>query len=840
MLAGLCTRPAFAVYEEPVLEAETASVEVASSDEAPPMDEGLIIEELPAVEEGETQAQAAAPPDAAKLKALISQISAYQLSTVKNPTLAVAHGEWTVLSLARAGSITKEFKQTYLANLYAALDEKGGVLSKTQYTEYSRVVLALSAIGEDPSAANGYDLLLPLADFDSVVKQGVNGAAWALLALDAKKYDVPKSTFKNKTTREKLISHIVKNQLADGGFSLLTNAASGDADLTGMAITALAPYRFQNGAVSRAIDRALTFLGSKQFKNGGWGLCESTAQVITALSALGIAPDDPRFVKEGALPYDGLMRFYIEDGSFAHTAGSSANPIATDQAMYALVAMRRSLTGMPPLFDMTDSAPAPDSGVKDVTDAIDALPQNPGIAAKGRVTLLISRLEKLADFPGKAAYQKKLAAMKSAIEATEAHVKRLDEDIWNKLDPKNITIADSETISALMSTYESLKEADRAYVKNAQSLLVAKSIVDALSRGVIPAKVFENIRGSEQTYSYGGAGYTLSFKGTDVTAPADMAAGVKAGSPSPLPALKNAYWVSLAEADALPTTVNVSVGVEVADGSYALYRYASGRLERAGSVAVSGGVLSLSTSRGGDFALVSSAKPPTLRVGKTRDGKADKLEKSIFEQIKGQDVNILIEGETDAGYAYRLTFNGENISAATPFDPQINTGGANASFINLLAEDAFIMDFAHEGELPGKMLVEIETPLADGEYLLFYFDEAEQRALPEQKVTVTDGWASFFMEHCSDWFIAARAKKASVSELLNAEAAPAIAQIETPTAPPPPPAPSAPAIAAPPPAAPRQSGGNTAAIICTLAAAAFITAAALIYRKKRKASKSEA
>ncbi len=839
MLAGLWVSPAFAAEAELLQETVLEEVAAEPAADIPPADDGMPIDELPAIENGATKEQAAPKlPDAAQLKALLGDISAYQLKTVKNPTFAVAHGEWTVLSLARYGSITKAFSQKYLGNLYAVLAEKNGVLSTTQYTDYSRVVLALSALGEDPSNVAGYNLLLPLADFDRVARQGVNGASWALIAIDSRQYALPKSVFKNNTTRSKLIAHIVDSQLKDGGFSLLSGASSGDADLTGMALIALAPYSSQKN-VETAIARALDFLSAKQFKNGGWGLCESTAQVITALNTLGIKMDDPRFIKDGSTPYDGLMRHYIEDGSFSHTVGSSANPIATDQAMYALISYYRAESGMSALFDMSGTSVKPDDDIAEVKNAIDALPQNPGIADKGDVALLIDRLEKLPQFSGKAAYAKKLADMKTAIEKTEASVKQLDADIWNRLNPRNITLADAETVAALLITYESLSNADRTYVKNALSLLDAKAIVDALAQGIIPAKVFQNLR-NEDSYSYSGSGYSISFKGSDIALPADMDAGIDAEAPSLLPALKNAYWISFAQQGTLPASVSIAMNVGAADGAYTLYRFTSGRLEKLGGASVSGGMLHFTTAHGGDFVLVSSARPATLQLGK-KSGKPEKLEKNMFEQIKGQNVNLLIEGQTDSGYAYRLTFNGENINKALPFDPQINTGGENAEHIGLLAEDAFIMDFAHEGALPGKMLVEIETHLPDGEYLLFLYEEREMRAQPGEMLTVKDGWASFFMEHCSDWFIAKRAKKASITELLEKQAAPAIVQV---TESPAPTATPLPVYEAEPDSAPAPlpapSADYTYLIILIAAAAAIIAALLLVHRKNRRVNKSEA
>ena len=45
-----------------------------------------------------------------------------------------------------------------------------------KYTEYSRVITALTSIGKDPKNVGGCNLLLPLGDFEKTTWQGINGA----------------------------------------------------------------------------------------------------------------------------------------------------------------------------------------------------------------------------------------------------------------------------------------------------------------------------------------------------------------------------------------------------------------------------------------------------------------------------------------------------------------------------------------------------------------------------------------------------------------------------------------------------------------------------------------
>jgi hypothetical protein len=133
-----------------------------------------------------------------------------------------------------------------------------------------------------------------------------------------------------------------------------------DPDLTGMALQALSKYQ-QKPEVKAATDRALVHLSALQNDTGGfvsWGAgnVESTVQVLVALCELGIPFDDPRFVKNGKTTVDNILSFRNSDGSYRHIGGGEGNnQMATEQALYGLVAAQRSLGGAGTLFTMTDA-----------------------------------------------------------------------------------------------------------------------------------------------------------------------------------------------------------------------------------------------------------------------------------------------------------------------------------------------------------------------------------------------------------------------------------------------------------------------------------------------------
>lgn len=282
--------------------------------------------------------------------------STYLTAAVSAPRYGSLGGEWTVLALARGGADTET---AYFTDYYAALEqtvrEANGVLSERKYTEYSRVILALSALGKDARDVAGYDLTLPLGDFEKTKAQGMNGAIYALLALDSRDYPMPQNAAANtQATRQLYVDAILAAQLADGGWSFMGEDA--DPDLTAMALQALAKYREQS-SVQLAANRALVCLSAMQNADGGfssWGSenAESCAQVLLALNALGLDADDSRFVKNGHSVLDALLTYQNADGGFCHERSGETNLMASEQAACALASLVRAERGESGLYRM--------------------------------------------------------------------------------------------------------------------------------------------------------------------------------------------------------------------------------------------------------------------------------------------------------------------------------------------------------------------------------------------------------------------------------------------------------------------------------------------------------
>ncbi|MGL5693465.1 MAG: DUF4430 domain-containing protein, partial [Peptostreptococcaceae bacterium] len=301
--------------------------------------------------------------------------------------------EWKILGLARGEvEVPGTYFKTYYSNLEEKVIEKKGELSRNKYTEYSRVILALTALGYDQTNVGGYNLVEKLYDLNNVSKQGINGVIFALIALDSKNYEIKGDL----NSREMMVNYIVERQLEDGGFALSGN--KGEIDITAMAVQALARYQDKEN-VKSAINKAVNFLSENQLETGGYAAkgsllkeiiktitnkdiqeenLESSAQVLVAINALGMDANNEKFVKNNKTIVDAMMKFVADNGGFKHLlSDKSANSMATEQALYALASQNRLSEGKTSLYDMND--------VQDVKPEIPDNNEAPKITASDKV-----------------------------------------------------------------------------------------------------------------------------------------------------------------------------------------------------------------------------------------------------------------------------------------------------------------------------------------------------------------------------------------------------------------------------------------------------------------------
>ncbi len=283
----------------------------------------------------------------------------------ESPQVGSIGGEWAIFGLARSGyDVPDEYYQNYYKAVEKYVMQCEGSLSERKYTEYSRLILALTAIGRNPADVVGYNLLVPLGDYENTIKQGLNGPVWALLALDSGNYEMPNnSEAKIQASRVMYIDYILKCQRSDGGWSLTGTESldiMSDVDITAMALCALAKYRDRTD-VCNAIEKAISALSAMQNENSGfssWGSdnSESAVQVMTALCELGITLDDIRFVKNGYSLLDNVLSFYQPNSGFKNVKNSiDFNQMATEQALCGLVAVSRAENDKYSLYNINDS-----------------------------------------------------------------------------------------------------------------------------------------------------------------------------------------------------------------------------------------------------------------------------------------------------------------------------------------------------------------------------------------------------------------------------------------------------------------------------------------------------
>lgn len=303
---------------------------------------------------------------------VLSKVRSYILSKDTKPDYSSI---WNVIGLKRSGLYVPEsYINLFYSNVIAYCESKDWQITRAKYSDYSKLILALTAIGVDARNVMGHNLLAYLSDYENVSRQGNNGTIWALIALKSNPaYEIPEDpSAVQQNSEELLVKKVVGMQCQDGGWTLM--GTTGDSDMTGMAMQALASYYNKDGYedVTAAIDKGLAWIEKNQLSSGGFGTMntetsESVAQIITALCGVGIdCGEDARFIKNGKWPMTGLFQYYMPEGGFMHVAADAGNNgggaggiidgMATEQGLYATVAYRRFLDGETFLYDMSDVA----------------------------------------------------------------------------------------------------------------------------------------------------------------------------------------------------------------------------------------------------------------------------------------------------------------------------------------------------------------------------------------------------------------------------------------------------------------------------------------------------
>ncbi len=246
--------------------------------------------------------------------------------------------EWYIFALSQYGNYNFT---TYKNNLISYLN-KNEVSSASSRLKFA---LVLSAVGST-------DSYIGKVAGEAIGKQGIMSYVFGLHLLNNVSTD---------NTKNKVINTILSLQKSDGGWAIMGDY--GDNDVTAMTVQALAPHYKSNSKVKTAVDKALVLLSNRQKTDGDYASYgvdnpESTAQVLVALSSLGIdCNNDSRFIKNGNTLIDGIEKYRLADGSFCHKIGGGTNDNATMQVFYSMVSYIRLTQGKSPLYMLDNAKP---------------------------------------------------------------------------------------------------------------------------------------------------------------------------------------------------------------------------------------------------------------------------------------------------------------------------------------------------------------------------------------------------------------------------------------------------------------------------------------------------
>ena len=317
----------------------------------------------------------------------LNNVLEYVKAETYNPSLGSTYGEWAVLAEARGNVSASVWYDKYLSNIAKSVASMNGKLdptsTQTKHTEYSRVILALTALGEDATKFTGsngtvYNLVEPLFEKNGstyrVSEQGNNGTAFALIALDSGNYyDNATGT----TARNAWINSLLDAQISGGSWGIDADFPGSNVDMTALVVQALAPYCSTNANVKDAVDKAVKWLSAEYQKTGDYDSSESAAQVIVALSALNIdAKIDSRFQHNGISVLSNFLSYADPNSKgFLHDKqpNSTVNQMASEQAAYTLVAYDRYVNGSKRLYDMSDVTKRENADAQAVIDMINQI-----------------------------------------------------------------------------------------------------------------------------------------------------------------------------------------------------------------------------------------------------------------------------------------------------------------------------------------------------------------------------------------------------------------------------------------------------------------------------------
>ena len=259
-----------------------------------------------------------------------------KLTEIHNDSGVGFGSDWAIITLLRC---EKAIDSSILEEYTLALTETvKGWDANVKPTDAAKAVLAFTALDKDVTDIEGVNLINLICN-SSRLESGTNELAYSLLAIYASKTEIPQDAL---WSERDIIDKLLTFQTENGGFGLFDTETT-DTDMTAICLQALVPYRSEPD-VAEAIDKAVVFLTDTISAN--WDYDDNpntTAQVLLAISTLGIDVTDPanRFgTGEQENIVTSLERYRNTNGN-GYFFGDSVNTLATYQVMQAYDAYRK-------------------------------------------------------------------------------------------------------------------------------------------------------------------------------------------------------------------------------------------------------------------------------------------------------------------------------------------------------------------------------------------------------------------------------------------------------------------------------------------------------------------
>ena len=706
--------------------------------------------------------------------------------------------DWTVLFLGRLG-IAEDYNaflnraSAYVKDLYDKNPSTG--LSTNTPTEWHRLTMAVLAAGGDPTDVGGHDLIAD-GTYNCLAgapwEQGMNGAAWALLALDSKGYEVPE---KAKYTREDLISYILGKELSGGGWSLDDKNPSLDLDITSMVVYALAPHAAEDAKVREAVNRGLDVLRSKistdgDYNYGGTYNCESVAQAIIAFTSMGIEPATVTNASSGKSLLDGLLKYYSTGtGGFLHAyyddeKQNRPNSMATDQAMEAIAAYRLYQQGIN-LFDFratantTQYVAQADNGSvftaeagadadlyvgADVTkltftnlpignyDAatltVDGKTYQSGIRGadgwtpvSGEIAVKDgTRLEIIVTKQDGTTENRTLTVRTSADAETKAIINRID-----KLpDADKLTLEEADTVTSVKEAYDKLTDKEKSQVTNAGKL-------EELVKKLAELEKEEEKKLEEKRSA-------LEKKVAAIATP------VKIGDKD----LVNQYLLELDtlgewdKKESLSKTLNGYLGDIAARQKLvdALDKDIWNQVDPLRICQDDTATLKKLMSR---YAALREDEKKLLQNGESLLEAADVIEaldngivpKKVFENLMATKEAFTYTGTLSGGSTYTLTWDGKTVKKASDVKAGIKIGTGSNTINGTQAQ----VEFAQSGSMNGTVKLSVKTSVKDGTWNLYWLNPDKLTIQSAKTATVSSGKLKMSVTTGGRYWLASSAPK---------------------------------------------------------------------------------